>query len=206
MCVNRSRHLGSGVDQDPVVACRYEENGGIDMGEGCVTTHEEDSSRAVDPIHDELTGFANRQALSLLVEYAVARAKRDGDCLTLLWFEISGMNEINQVHGRETGDRALIEFGELLRSELRNSDVVARIGGNEFGVLLAGTDESQAGVVINHLTSVVRERNASTSQPFQLNATVTRASFEPSSTRSTLNALMADALDAMRAGRVVEVR
>jgi len=176
------------------------------MSYGDTATKEDEHLRAGDVVHDPLTGFVNRQALSLLVEYAIARARRDGDCLTLLWFDIAGMNEINNAFGKPIGDRAIIEFGELLRSELRGSDVVARIGDDEFGVLLAGTDELQAPVVINHLTSVVRQRNASTSEPFQLHAVVTRASFEPSSTLLTLNALLGEALNRFHTGQAVEIR
>lgn len=178
----------------------------VDMAKGGVAVEDVRSTLPVDSVHDPLTGFVNREALGLLVEYAIARARRDGECLTLLWFDIEGIDEIIARHGDATGDVALVEFGELLRGELRSSDVVARIGATEFGVLLSGTDASQAGVVINHVTSVIRERNAASDRPFLLSATVTRASFEPSSEQVTFAALMDEAAERRQSGRTVAVR
>jgi diguanylate cyclase (GGDEF)-like protein len=176
------------------------------MTKGGVAVEDVRSTLAVDSVHDELTGFVNRDALAVLVEYAIARARRDGECLTLLWFDIDGIDEINTRHGREYGDAAIVEFGELVRGELRSSDVVARMGESEFGVLLSGTDATQAGVVINHVTSVIRERNIDTDRPFLLTALVTRASFEPASELLTFDALMADAIERRQSGRTVAVR
>jgi diguanylate cyclase (GGDEF)-like protein len=171
-----------------------------------VTMEGEAMSRTSDAVHDPLTGFVNREALALLVEYAIARARRDGDCLTLLLFQIDRMGEIKAQHGNAAGDAALIEFGELIRAELRTSDVVARIGEDEYGVLLTGTDASQAGVVINHVISVFRERNGEPGHDFDLTALVTRASFEPASDILEFNALLSEALERMSTGRAVVVR
>ena len=171
-----------------------------------MTNHTEAELTCADPVHDRLTGFANRTALDLVVDYAVARARRDGQCLTLLWFDIDGMGEINERYGREVGDATLVEFGELLRGELRTSDVVARIGGDEFAVLLSGADATQAGVVINHITAVVRERNNSRSHPCAVSAFVTRATFEPSGDLVRLDSLIAEAVARMEEGRGVLIR
>jgi diguanylate cyclase (GGDEF)-like protein len=164
------------------------------------------SGLAEDVDCDGLNRFVNRDALALLVEYAIAHARRDGECLTLLWFDLVGLDEIDKALGDEVRDDALVEFGETLRSELRGSDVVAYIGGDEFAVLLAGTDETQASVVINHLTAVIRERNKSTDRAFPLEAVVTRAMFEPSSESASLDDLMAQALVRRHSGRSFAVR
>jgi diguanylate cyclase (GGDEF)-like protein len=176
------------------------------MANGGATMEDELGVDAVDAIHDALTGFVNRGALALVVEYAIARARRDGECLTILCFVLERMDEINAKHGKESGDAALIEFGELMRGELRSSDVIARIGGDKFAVLLSGTDATQAGVVINHVTSVIRERNAEGGHPFDLRALVTKASFEPASELTTLDALLSEAIERMTSGRAVAVR
>jgi diguanylate cyclase (GGDEF)-like protein len=180
--------------------------GAIDIANSGATMNDQALDPSRPAVGDGLTGFANRAALEVVVEYAIGRARRDGECLTLLRFAIDGMDDIIATYGNAGGDAALVEFGTLVRTELRASDVIARIGDDEFAVLLGGTEADEAGVVVNHLSGLIRARNAEPGHPFALRARVTRASFEPDSEFSTLDALLDVTAEKMRAGAAVSVQ
>ncbi len=85
---------------------------------------------------DELTGLTNRRGFDAIAAHAIAVCRRSGQPATLLYFDLDDFKEINDRQGHSAGDRALRTFADRLRSTFRDSDVVARIGGDEFCVLL----------------------------------------------------------------------
>lgn len=89
--------------------------------------------------HDPLTGVLNRRAILALADQEVARAKRSGSGFALLQIDIDHFKRINDAHGHPCGDAALTFFTGLLRSTARQLDQIARIGGEEFLVLLPDT-------------------------------------------------------------------
>lgn len=93
---------------------------------------------------DGLTGLLNRRAFEPLLEHEVARAARTGDPVSVALFDLDHFKLVNDRFGHAAGDAALRRFGELLRAETRATDVAARTGGEEFSVLLPGTDEAGA--------------------------------------------------------------
>lgn len=88
---------------------------------------------------DWLTGVLNRQGFDERLGYELERARRTGLPLTLLMADIDGFKAINDVAGHGAGDRTLTAVGALLRSEVRMIDAAARIGGDEFVLLLPAT-------------------------------------------------------------------
>lgn len=88
---------------------------------------------------DMLTGMANRRAFLECAESAYARSLGSGEPLTLLMLDLDHFKSINDRFGHLEGDRALVEFSRAARGQLRASDVVGRLGGEEFGVLLPVT-------------------------------------------------------------------
>lgn len=86
--------------------------------------------------HDGLTGLANRAMFFTLLDQAVETALRHQHNLAVLFLDLDGFKKINDTHGHAAGDQLLIACGARLVGRLRSSDLVARMGGDEFAVLL----------------------------------------------------------------------
>jgi diguanylate cyclase (GGDEF)-like protein len=93
---------------------------------------------------DKLTGLLNRRGFEERASIELAHAKRDGLSIAVAAFDIDYFKRINDEWGHETGDRVLARLGAVLASNARDVDAVARIGGEEFVVLLPGSDSADA--------------------------------------------------------------
>lgn len=100
---------------------------------------------------DHLTDIMNKRAFDQLLEDHFARFKRDQSVYSILYLDIDHFKSINDTHGHADGDVILKETAATAVSVLRPYDLVARLGGEEFGVLLPGTDESGGMVVAERL-------------------------------------------------------
>jgi diguanylate cyclase (GGDEF)-like protein len=112
---------------------------------------------------DELTAISNRRGFTSLAQHALSMCKRHEQHATLIFFDLDDFKLINDSFGHAEGDRALVAFANLLRLEFRDSDVYARIGGDEFVVLLTGTREEFVKQVLNRFqlaTDVYNEEAA----------------------------------------------
>ncbi|NJD54813.1 MAG: EAL domain-containing protein [Nitrospirae bacterium] len=87
--------------------------------------------------HDSLTGLSKRAVLMDHIEVAITQAHRSKQMLAVLFLDLDRFKHINDAYGHETGDQLLMEVGLRLRSCVRETDTVARIGGDEFSILLA---------------------------------------------------------------------
>jgi diguanylate cyclase (GGDEF)-like protein/PAS domain S-box-containing protein len=97
---------------------------------------------------DPLTGLANRTSLGPSLDQAVQRARRRRGKLAVVFVDLDGFKQINDVHGHAAGDALLVEVAGRLREHLRASDFVARLGGDEFLVVLEEvTDAAQVEIV-----------------------------------------------------------
>ncbi len=86
--------------------------------------------------HDSLTGLANRFSLDAVLPQSIALARRQGAGVAVLFVDLDHFKEVNDTFGHATGDEVLIEIGRRLSQSIRDSDFLARIGGDEFVVLL----------------------------------------------------------------------
>jgi len=87
--------------------------------------------------HDALTGLPNRQLLADRMKQAMARAQRNKEQLALLFLDLDGFKPINDKLGHEAGDIVLHEVAERLSAVMRGEDTLARVGGDEFVILLS---------------------------------------------------------------------
>jgi diguanylate cyclase (GGDEF)-like protein len=101
--------------------------------------------------HDHLTGARSRRAFFELAARERSRALRAASPLSLLLFDVDHFKRINDTHGHATGDRVLADIVERAGAAVRNIDVVARLGGEEFAVLLPDTAEDTALLVAERL-------------------------------------------------------
>lgn len=98
--------------------------------------------------HDALTGLTNRWLFSEYLRHAIAHAQRAGRRVALLLLDLDGFKSVNDTFGHAIGDKLLIDVAGSLTAQVRASDVVARIGGDEFVVLLREVDELLDAVMV----------------------------------------------------------
>jgi diguanylate cyclase (GGDEF)-like protein len=93
---------------------------------------------------DALTGLPNRPSFMRALERTVSQANRHGTPGALLYLDMDGLEAVNARHGQIAGDAALIHVAKLLRDLVRTSDFAARVGGDEFAVILDHLDSESA--------------------------------------------------------------
>jgi diguanylate cyclase (GGDEF)-like protein len=93
---------------------------------------------------DSLAPIANRRAFVRELSRMIAFSRRYGVPSSVVYFDVNGMKQINDTHGHPAGDAALRHVAEVLCANVRSSDIVGRLGGDEFGVILAQTNQEQA--------------------------------------------------------------
>jgi diguanylate cyclase (GGDEF)-like protein len=93
---------------------------------------------------DTLTPLPNRRRFLRELERVVGQAERHGTPAAVLYIDLNGLKSVNDRHGHVAGDAALIHVARLLQGLIRATDVVARIGGDEFGLILDHLDHNSA--------------------------------------------------------------
>jgi diguanylate cyclase (GGDEF)-like protein len=174
----RLRALGSGTRHGPVSAATEEAVGLLGLPEGDLTPgvrtalrhlieesaglrHELERTRSrlaeLERLanEDSLTPISNRRAFLRDLARMIGYVERYGAACSLLYFDLNGLKAINDGFGHAAGDAALIHVAEMLLSHTRSSDVVGRLGGDEFGVLLTRADEAVALAKAEQLADVV---------------------------------------------------
>lgn len=107
--------------------------------------------------HDPLTGVANRRALTERLEEECARSERSGTPLCTLCVDADHFKVVNDTHGHDTGDRVLVEIAARLEGAVRRYDMVARVGGEEFTVLLIGIGIDEGAALAERIRGAIAE-------------------------------------------------
>ena len=121
---------------------------------------------------DSLTGLTNRRHFLLLAEKELSRAVRYGGALAILMLDIDFFKKTNDTHGHSTGDVVLQALAKLLRLELRDVDVVGRLGGEEFAIILPQTDGANAFEVAERLRKTVADTGVVLQQGLPIHFTI----------------------------------
>lgn len=158
-------------------------------GKRCLVTVQEDITqrkrmqeelRALS-MTDPLTGLYNRREFFTLAEQQIKAARRKNKGMLLLFADVDRMKWINDTLGHQEGDQALREAADVLRKTFRDSDILARMGGDEFVVLMPDIENlaAEAEVVAVRLTKNLRTCNAGRQRPYHLDLSIGIASFDP---------------------------
>lgn len=133
---------------------------------------------------DELTGLYNRRGFLTLAEQQLKAAQRNSSEMLMFFADLDGMKQINDNFGHHEGDWAIIKTAEILRQTFRESDIMARFGGDEFAVLanLKGNDDEAK--MLTRLQENVALLNDKYRRPFALRISVGSAHFDPKNIRS----------------------
>ncbi len=148
---------------------------------------------------DALTGIANRLRFNTIVNYQVENSLRYEIALSVVFFDIDYFKRINDEFGHEFGDNVLKKLADLVKNEIRKSDVIARWGGEEFAIILANTALSDAEKLAQKLRLCI-ETHSFEGQNLTCSFGVTQ--LQKDDTNTTLMKRVDDALyDAKKAGR-----
>jgi diguanylate cyclase (GGDEF)-like protein len=114
--------------------------------------------------HDYLTGLPNRLLLYDRLELALNRFQRYGTPVALLFCDLDGFKPVNDRYGHQVGDTVLVEVADRIHSVVRDTDTAARVGGDEFAVLIEGVDDLEL------LTTVADRLVARVAEPVEVGA------------------------------------
>ncbi|MDC0589625.1 sensor domain-containing diguanylate cyclase [Porticoccaceae bacterium] len=140
---------------------------------------------------DELTAISNRRGFMTLVGYAICMCVRQKISASLVFFDLDKFKLINDTYGHSEGDRALVTFAKILHKTLRESDLVARIGGDEFAALLLDTPKASALDVILRLQARLDVYNDKSPHDYQIDFSFGVVDFDPK-VHANVEALLAD--------------
>ena len=108
-------------------------------------------------LHDQLTGFANRELLSSQLAESIRTAELSGKPMSVVFLDLDGFKPINDQLGHAAGDNMLIEVAQRIRSVVRDSDLIARFGGDEFVILCDDCDRRDAERLAGRIGHAIRQ-------------------------------------------------
>lgn len=147
-------------------------------------------------LRDELTGLYNRRGFSLLAEQQLKLADREKRRLYVLYTDIDDLKAINDTYGHPQGDTALKDVATILKNTYRKSDLIARIGGDEFVMLALESEPASPETLTRRLQKDLKTHNTNEKRPFDLSISVGWSCYDPQSPCS-LEALLHRADQAM---------
>ncbi len=147
---------------------------------------------------DELTGLFNRRGLLTMGAHQLKIARRTRRRLLLIYADLDNMKRINDKYGHVEGDAALIEAADVLREVFRESDIIARIGGDEFVIMAVDSDGAPQEALINRIHQRCILANLKRGRPYVLAMSAGSAEFDIDQP-TTLEELVAQADRAMYA-------
>ncbi len=143
-------------------------------------------------IKDDLTGLYNRRGFFAMAEHGLKTAHRMGTEMVLIYGDLDNLKEINDTFGHKEGDQALMVISKILKETFRESDILARIGGDEFVMLAMDTLETSAEKLIKRFEQVLNDHHLQTNPSHKLAMSFGIACFNPKNP-SSIDALLVEA-------------
>jgi diguanylate cyclase (GGDEF)-like protein/PAS domain S-box-containing protein len=146
-------------------------------------------------ITDQMTGLHNRRGFLTLAEQQLKISNRTKNALLLIFIDLDGMKWINDTLGHQKGDEALVEVANILKKSFRKSDIIARVGGDEFAVLALGAAMECRDIIQNRVDQYVGIVNSRKNRDYRISMSMGVVRYDPDNPRP-LDELMtsADAL------------
>ena len=141
---------------------------------------------------DELTGLYNRRGFFALSQQQLKIAERTKKDMLLFFVDLDKMKQINDTLGHQEGDKALIEIATIFKEVFRESDIIGRMGGDEFAILAIDTTAETREALTHRLYNILDDYNRPEGRNYQLCLSIGIAHYNPE-TPSTLDELMAQA-------------
>lgn len=145
---------------------------------------------------DGLTGLANRGTFDQVAERLVRRAQIDKTPLALVIFDIDHFKQLNDTHGHAVGDAALRGFAATLQTQSRPTDLIARIGGEEFVAVMPGIHADEAGAFAERVGDALRDDHGGVGAVLTVSAGVA-----PMGADDTVDSLLREAVQALYAAK-----
>jgi diguanylate cyclase (GGDEF)-like protein/PAS domain S-box-containing protein len=128
---------------------------------------------------DELTGLLNRRGFIALAEQQRKMTDRTKMSMSLIYIDLNGLKIINDRLGHLAGDQALIDTSNILKKSFREADIIARMGGDEFAVLLTDHGEIfEEKIIVNNLRDKLRKHNEQGAHRYELSLSIGMAQYE----------------------------
>lgn len=121
---------------------------------------------------DDLTGLYNRRGFMTLAEHQLRLSRRKQSAFYLIFADLDGMKLINDTYGHQEGDQALIQTAHLLKDTFRGSDIIARMGGDEFAIIAIEPAASSAEQIAKRFQDNIAVFNAQSSKPYPLSVSI----------------------------------
>ncbi len=153
-------------------------------------------------VHDPLTGLANRELFGRVLARELDSQRRDGGAVGVLELDLDHFKRVNDAHGHPAGDAVLVRLAGLLREHLRRADLAARVGGEEFAVVLSRGSAPAPEVAERLRVAVAAEPFPGAAEALRLTVSIGCAQSRPGETPEALFKRVDDALyRAKNAGR-----
>jgi diguanylate cyclase (GGDEF)-like protein len=149
------------------------------LGEITMRKKLEEEIKAI-AITDDLTGLLNRRGFLRFAQKQIEIANRNKSNFSLLYLDLNDMKTINDEFGHHEGDQALIYIANILNKTFRSSDIIARVGGDEFAILITGTRGTAVEkAVIDNLLGNLRNYNEKTERGYKLSVSTGIVYYDP---------------------------
>ena len=133
---------------------------------------------------DELTGLYNRRGFFTMAEPLLKLTDRHMNPVFLLYADLDNLKEINDVLGHHEGDQAIMDTAHVLKETFRGSDIVARMGGDEFVVITMAGKKQDDDIIVARFREHVVAHNEKNGRPYKLSISVGMSCLDPENTRS----------------------
>jgi len=130
-------------------------------------------------ITDQLTGLYNRRGFLSLAGQQLKLAERNKSGMLLFFADLDGLKRINDTLDHEEGDKAIIETAILFKETFRTSDIIARLGGDEYAALAIEITETNSEIITGRLQSLIDTRNNQENRRYRLSISVGYSYYDP---------------------------